>query len=299
MRGKKFAALHPAVQWVYLSIVLAVTMFAAHPVLLAINLSVACIYTTLFCHKGTLKKQLPILFLITLVTTLGNGLFSHNGEVVLAVAGDTRYTLEAFFYGMIMGVTIATVLLWFVCMGEILTTDKILYLFGSVFPSVTLTICMMLRYLPMLRRRFEEIHRTQHAMGRKDGIAQRAKEFSVLISWSLENAIDTSDMMEARGYGTGKRSHYSVFVFTARDGKNMAAVLSLGAVALPGVLLPQARAYYFPIIVLPHMSFENLILYTGYLMLLLYPAAVIFWEKSRGRNLTGSRKKKGDTYGTD
>ena len=286
-KGTRFANLHPAVLFAYLAAVLAATMFVTHPLLLLADFLAAWGYTTFFCKRSMRRRLLAMAAIILTVTTVGNGLFSHNGEIVLFFFGDTRYTMEAFCYGAVIGCVLVTVLLWFICMGEILTSEKILFLFGSMFPSLTLTICMMLRYLPMLRRRYEIIQRAQRAMGRVGGVRQRAKEFSILISWSLENAIDTSDVMESRGYGLGKRSHYSVFVFTFRDGCHLALIVVLGILSVLAVLLPEARSYYFPTIVLPKMSVENLLLYAGYLLLLFYPAAVAYggcvWRENGGK----------------
>lgn len=283
--GKRLESLHPAVLFLYLTAVLAATMFVTHPLLLLADFLAAWGYTVLFCKKSVRGRLLAPVAIILAVTTVGNGLFSHNGEVVWFMIGDTRYTMEAFCYGAVIGGVLVTVLLWFTCMGELLTSEKILFLFGSLFPSLALTVCMMLRYLPMLRRRYGMIQRAQQAMGRRGGIRQRAKEFSILISWSLENAIDTSDVMESRGYGTGKRSHYSVFVFTFRDGCHMVLTAILGVAAVLAVLLPEARAYYFPTIALPKLSGENMLLYALYLLLLFYPAAVVcrtFGEGKRG-----------------
>ncbi|MGN1479522.1 MAG: ATP-binding cassette domain-containing protein, partial [Acutalibacteraceae bacterium] len=40
---------------------------------------------------------------------------------------------------------------------------------------------------------------------------------SILITWSLENAVETSDSMKARGFGGKRRTSYSRFVFTRQD----------------------------------------------------------------------------------
>ena len=40
---------------------------------------------------------------------------------------------------------------------------------------------------------------------------------SAVITWSLEDAIDTSDSMKSRGYGLTDRTAYSNYVFDKRD----------------------------------------------------------------------------------
>ncbi len=40
---------------------------------------------------------------------------------------------------------------------------------------------------------------------------------SILITWALENAIETSDSMKSRGYGLPERTAFSIYRFTNRD----------------------------------------------------------------------------------
>ena len=68
---------------------------------------------------------------------------------------------------------------------------------------------MVLRFIPMMIKRWREIHEAQIGMlcTQNTGMIPKAKQFtkelSILISWSLENSIDTSVSMVSRGYGTG------------------------------------------------------------------------------------------------
>ena len=291
MKGKEFASLHPLVLMVYFVLALVVTMFVAHPVLLAINFCGVSGYVIAFRGAEVYRKQIPLILLLVLISAAGNMILSHNGQIVLFRAGDNNITLEAILYGTSMGLVIATVLLWFVSMAEILTMDKVLSLFGGAFPALTLTICMMLRYIPMLKDRYRVIHQAQRAMGRGVGehrrdplrlrsLRQSAKEFSILVSWSLENAIDTADAMESRGYGSGRRTQFSVWHFTARDGIALAQILGLGALAAAAVFWFPAKAYYYPTIYLPPLTAGRGILYLGYALLTFYPA-IIEWKEGR------------------
>ena len=51
------------------------------------------------------------------------------------------------------------------------------------------------------------------------------KIFSAMISWALENAIDTADSMKARGYGLPGRTAFSIFIFDKRDLKTLLYIL--------------------------------------------------------------------------
>lgn len=96
-----------------------------------------------------------------------------------------------------------------------ITPDKFLYLFGRVLPVLSLLLSMSFRFIPLLKNRYREISMGQRCMGRQGGgLIQRgrllAKKVSILISWSLEAAIETSDSMESRGYGLKGRTLLSL-----------------------------------------------------------------------------------------
>ena len=52
-------------------------------------------------------------------------------------------------------------------------------------------------------------------------IPQRIRQgitiLSILVTWSLENAIETADSMKSRGYGLPGRSAFSIYRFEDRD----------------------------------------------------------------------------------
>ena len=60
--------------------------------------------------------------------------------------------------------------------------------------------------------------------------------FTAMISWSLENSMELSSSMRARGYGLHGRTNFSLFKFGARD----AAVLLSGLLLFAAVLIASA-----------------------------------------------------------
>ena len=88
---------------------------------------------------------------------------------------------------------------------------------------------------PLLQRRLDQVKDGQRCMGRDDGIRHPvrkirifSKELSILIAWSLEAGIETSDSMEARGYGLKGRSSYTIYRFGRRDLCVLLLILLLG-----------------------------------------------------------------------
>ena len=59
----------------------------------------------------------------------------------------------------------ASVVVWFSCYNEIITSDKFLYIFGKTFPSIALMISMVLRLIPKLTEQTKIIAKSQKTVG--------------------------------------------------------------------------------------------------------------------------------------
>ena len=105
---------------------------------------------------------------------------------------------------MIVAVMIIAVMFWCKNYNEIMTSDKFIYLFGKVTPRLSLVLSMALRFIPLFRRQIGAISKTQKAMGlystesRTDRVLGGMRLFDSLLSWSIENSLDTADAMKAR-----------------------------------------------------------------------------------------------------
>lgn len=89
-----------------------------------------------------------------------------------------------------------------------MTSDKFVYLFGRIIPALSLVLSMSLRFVPRFTAQIKVISNAQKCVGRdvgSGGLIKRAKQgikiLSILVTWALENAIDTADSMKDRGYG--------------------------------------------------------------------------------------------------
>ena len=80
-----------------------------------------------------------------------NPAFSHQGITVITyLPTGNVLTLESVLYGLAAACMLAETLLWFRIMCGILTTDKIVYLFGKGFPVLGLMLSMILSFLVSL-----------------------------------------------------------------------------------------------------------------------------------------------------
>lgn len=225
---------------VYYLAVAGIAMLCMHPVLLFLSLFGAL---ALCLMRRDLRTRTHAYFAAFFaLSVLINPLFSHNGATVLLVINNAPITAEALFFGATSGLAVLAVLYWFASFSAIMKSDKLLYLFGKLSPRLSMILSMALRYVSLFAEQAKRIKQAQIALGlyKEDNIIDRVRGglriFSVLISWALENGIVTAGSMAARGYGTGRRSHFSIFWFSWRDALVLCLTLLLGA----GTLIPYA-----------------------------------------------------------
>lgn len=283
---RSFEDYNPIVTAVYIGAVAGIAMFCQNPILLALSLLGALLYFELRREKSTRAAHLwsALLFL---ATVLINPLMSHNGVTVLFVLNDNPITAEAVVFGAVSATMLLAVLYWFRTFTRMMTSDKLLYLFGLLSPKLALTLSMAIRYVPMLGRQSRRIRRTQTAIGlyREDNVFDRVRGgmrvFSVLVTWALEGGIVTADSMEARGYGIGRRTHFSDFRFRRSDAGVLSVILLLSGVCIASMALGTLDVAFYPRIVWAEWSGIALTGYLSYAALALLPIALEMEERIR------------------
>ncbi len=220
-----FSEYHPLVNFLFFAVIFTFSMFGMHPVCLAISFVTAVGYYIKLKGKGGVRFILRGVIPLLVVTSIINPAFSHAGVTLICyLPSGNPLTLESILYGIAAGFMLTSVILWFACFSEVVTSDKFVYLFGRIIPSLSLLLSMTLRFVPRFIAEFREACEVQAALGRDikgGGFVKRMKNavaaFSAVVTLSLENAVETSDSMKSRGYGTAKRTAYSTYLFTERD----------------------------------------------------------------------------------
>ncbi len=187
-------------------------------------------------------------------------------------------TLESILYGGVRGLKAASLLLWLLCVHEIFTTDKIVYLLGRISPKLSLYFAILLRTAPKTVTTAHRIQSGQEAMGR--GIRQgnffrRVQNLlrvgSILLTFMTESFVETADSMRSRGYGLKGRIAFSLYRFDNRD-RAVVVTLFLGASLLGSAyLLDQMAALYDPKIILNPITGVSVLFYFIYALLALLP----------------------------
>lgn len=224
MKQDAFSRCHPVVNFIYFALAIGFGVVLQHPAyMLAGVLGAAIYYLLLKGRKGikVILAMLPVFALITLV----NPLFNILGETVLFSLFGRPYTLEALYYGAVVGGIFLVMMLWFGCYNVVLTSDKFTSLFGNLIPALSLLLVMVLRMIPNLMGKAVQISGARKSIGKGMGETDSKKEkilggmtvLSALTDWALEGSVVTADSMRSRGYGGAKRTNFQIYRMTVAD----------------------------------------------------------------------------------
>ena len=252
--GDPFYDCHPAVNFLYFAMVITFSMCLMHPVCLVFSLVGAMWYTARLRGGRALRGYLRWIIPMMVMAALVNPAFVHQGVTLLAyLPSGNPLTLESILYGLAAACMLAAVALWFSCLSAVMTSDKFVYLFGRVIPALSLVLSMALRFIPKFKSQMDVVAEAQSCIGRdtKTGsvirrVSNAIKIFSIMVTWSLENAIETADSMRARGYGLPGRTAFSIYRFDDRDKAALAWLIFCGTYLVSGWMAGGMYFRYYP-----------------------------------------------------
>ncbi len=269
-----------------------IPMFCLNPVMFIVSL--VCAVAVNFTVSGPDPKKLIFPLVMLAVVSVANPLFNHRGSTALFFINGNPVTLESFFYGVLTGVALAALILWFSAFSAVMTTDKLLYLFGRISPKTAFMLSMVLRFVPMFKRQAKRTSAAQTVTGKggEESFSRRlatgSRVFSVIVSWALENGIITADSMQARGYASGRRSRYAIFRFLKRDFVLIAAAVILILPCIAALTGGGLEMSFYPEIQAIPTDYLSLSAYASYAVLCILPLITqategIKWKYSRSK----------------
>ena len=274
----KFDSYHPMINFIYFTAAIICTICFKQPVFLGISFFCAFAYSV---KLGGIK----MLLLNLLFVLLGLGYaaryasYEHFGVTVLTVNMiDNQITLESLVYGLVNGFIFATVCIWFCCIFMLITADKIVYLFGRISPKLSLFLSILLRTVPRIKTRAKRIEISREGIGK--GIVQGnlwhkflhlISLLSILITWTLEDFVESSNSMKSRGYSLRGRTAFSIYRFDNRD--RSLVIVFFWCLTLIGmaVLFDQTTMYFDPMIIMNPITRISYVFYLVYAVFLLLP----------------------------
>lgn len=117
-----FSGYHPIINFGYFVVVLVIGMFVTHPAFMGIALFSAFVYSGVLKGWGKAFKSALIYVPIIIIVILINPMFNHYGVTILFYLNNGNpVTLESIVYGIVMGVMLITIFIWFSCYNKVMT----------------------------------------------------------------------------------------------------------------------------------------------------------------------------------
>lgn len=195
---RHFDELHPLVLGIYFLAVIIPVMFAVNLYMAAASLITGIAFGWYLDGKVPLGR-IGMSMVIVAAMTICNGIFSHKGTNELFFVNGRAVTLEAVRYGIVTGIMLSAVFVWFGNFSHVMTGEKIMQLFAKM-PRMALVISMILRLVPEYIRRYREVNEAQAANHCESGESRAGilKISSAVFTWALENSMQTADSIIRR-----------------------------------------------------------------------------------------------------
>ncbi|SFM26956.1 energy-coupling factor transport system permease protein [Paenibacillus sp. 1_12] len=289
-----FSTYHPLVNFVYFVAVFLCSMVFMHPIFQAIALISSALYSVMLKGKKAAKFNLLYMTPLLVLMAVMNPIFNHAGVTILFyLQNGNPITLESILFGIAAACMYVTVILWFSCYNAVMTSDKFIYIFGKIFPALSLILSMVLRFVPRYLAQLKVISNAQKCIGRdisQGNILDRSRNgiriLSIMTTWALENAIETADSMKSRGYGLPGRTSFSTFRFDNRD--KVVSLIMLVFIVFVGVGAWQGynTIRFFPSIHVAEKSPLSVAVYIVYGFLCMMPLVIQIVEEIKWRFIT-------------
>lgn len=229
-KGLFLQSLHPATALTYLGVLLVLALVFTNPLYLLGLFLVIYISIRLADGLNILKIYIKAgLVMATLIIAI-NSLMARAGETIIwlgpsiPVFGRLCVSLEALFFGAAMGVRMLDIMGVFCLYNLIIHPDKIISLLSRFALKSALVLSLATRMFPSMIRQIENIREVQSLRGvdfnsgtLKERLRKHLAVLNILLLTSLEDSFEIAEAMQARAFGSGRRSCYRKDVYRPRD----------------------------------------------------------------------------------
>ncbi len=229
-KGLFLQSFHPATVLVYLLVLLILSLIYDHPLyLLALLLLLVLLIREvdgLDAWEGFLKAGVFLMLVVMMV----NPLVIRAGKTIIwpgpavPFLGKLDISLEAMYFGAVSSLRLLVMISIFCLYNLMINPDKVFHLFSRAGGRSVLIITLATRLFPVMVRDLQRIREVQQLRGvdfDSGSLWQRVKKhsglYNVLLLSSLEGAMEIAESMQARAFGSGKRSVYNRNMFRPRD----------------------------------------------------------------------------------
>jgi len=290
-----FTSLHPWLIFIDLMFVIIFSMFSLSPILLIISLIGAITYLC-FLKKHEVKVlSLKYIIFMALLFAVLNPLFNHQGTTaIFFLPNGNAITLESLLFGLASGIMLISVFSWFSIFSAVMESDKLLCVMGKILPSISLMFTITLRFVPAYARQFKAFVYARKCLGKdisKGSLFERAKNacllLSAMISWAMENGLETADSMKARAFGYCRRTNFNTYIWLKRDRILLSAILVSIVICVVYAFCGMANIRFFPSIKWEY-NILQIPFYCAYVFLSFLPIATEIIFAGKWRSIYGS-----------
>lgn len=276
-----FAVMHPWTNFIYTVLVLVITMFTMNPLILAVSYVGSLALGIYMQGSKFIKRNVVITIPVVIFSVLIQPIFNHSGVTPVFYINDNMVCLENIIYGAVISLLLISVIQWCSVAAMYLSSEKMMYLFGNFIPSVGMIFSMILRMIPLMRKRYRQIHEAQmglRGVEAKENIFEKighfVNELSTLITWSLESSMETSMSMESRGYGLKGRTSFNRFRFTLKDAFIIIIMVVCFILAIIPIAGGKLSVYYLPMIYFTKLGAQGVLAVAAFVILTIIPMII-------------------------
>lgn len=259
-KGLFLQSFHPAAVLAYLCVLLLLSLLYDNPLYLLSLLFLLALLIRgvdgLEAWEGFLKAGVFLMLVVMVVNPLvirAGATIIWHGPVV-PFLGRLDISMEAMYFGAVSGLRLLVIMSVFCLYNLMVNPDDMLSLFSRAAGKSVLMVALATRMFPAMVRDLKRIKEVMQLRGvdfEEGSLWQRVKKYSglynVMLLSSLEDSMEVAESMQARAYGSGRRSVYSRNLLRPRDFLNMGASLLALSAAFWGLLNGCGRYVFYPV----------------------------------------------------
>ncbi|MFQ6794249.1 MAG: energy-coupling factor transporter transmembrane component T [Thomasclavelia sp.] len=267
---KPFKQSHPIVLLVYFLSIITLMVIQSHYLVIIAGF-ISSLYLFDQVDRQSFFKMIKYYIGLLILITITNPLFVSEGYDILYQNDLFVITKQALVYGFIFGLLIITLLTIFKVMKYYLTDSHVIYLFGSILPTLGLVISMSLNLIERLKLQYQKIKEANNLLPSKNKIKKQLDMLLILVAYAFESSLDMVNSMNSRGYGRKHRSSFHLYQFRKDDLLKIVIIFILDLICFVGYFNFYRDFYYYPIVMSYHFKWLDLVFMICFGSLIILP----------------------------
>lgn len=267
---KSFKESHPLVLFIYFLLIIILSIIQRNYYIIAL-LTISTIIVDYFYNRDSFFKDMKYFIILVMIITITNPLFVMEGKDIIYQNSYIIITRQALVYGLVFGMLLGSMLLWFKIMKKCISDSHIVYLFGSILPTLGLVAAMSFNIINKLKNQYQKIKEANYHMPKKNKFIYYRDIVVILVTYAFESSLDMMNSMIARGYGKIKRTSFHLYTFKKDDLLKLLIIIGLSVICLWGYIGYYREFYYYPDIQVYQFKLIDIIFFLAYLLLAILP----------------------------